>query len=286
MKRSWAVVSFIIILIAACKKTDTTDSTVPLQTNYTNVAYGSDPAQVMDVYLPANRSTTYTNALIMIHGGGWIAGDKTDLAPWVDTMQRRFPTYAIFNLNYRLVSGSINIFPTQENDIRSAVAFIYSKRFDYFISTNYAIMGESEGAHLALLEAYKDTIPIRIKSVIDFYGPADMRALFYDPAPLSDSNTIKKLFGEHSPSEDSLSYALSSPINFITPRVAPTFILHGGIDQLVRHEQSDSLYAHLDSANVSRGYVLYGTQGHGWTNNDTLTNSFNYIQSFIKATMP
>ena len=286
MKRSFAVVSFIIILIAACKKIDTTDSTVPLQTNFTNVAYGSDTAQVMDVYLPANRSTTYTNALIMIHGGGWNSGDKTDLASWIDTMQRRFPTYAIFNLNYRLATGTINLFPTQENDIRSAVAFIYSKRFDYFISANYAIMGESEGAHLALLEAYKDTTPIRIKSVIDFYGPTDMRAMFYDPAPLSDSATIKKLFGDHSPLEDSLSYALSSPINFITPRVTPTFIVHGGIDQLVRHEQSDSLYAHLDSANVSRFYKVYGTQDHGWANSDTLHDSFNNMQAFLKAIMP
>ncbi|MEO8770347.1 MAG: alpha/beta hydrolase [Ferruginibacter sp.] len=285
MKKSFVVISFIVVLFAACKKTDTTDSSVALQTNFTNVAYGTDPAQVMDIYLPPNRSTTHTNVLIMIHGGSWSGGDKTDFISYIDTIQYRFPTYAIFNINYRLATGIFNLFPTQENDVRSAVAFIYSKRADYKISDNYAILGASAGGHLALLEAYKDTTPIRIKTVIDFYGPADMTAMYNNPTFPGGQIPIFNVVGT-TPQLDSLLYAQSSPINFITPRVAPTIILHGGSDIVVRHEQSDSLAAHLDSANVITRYVFYPTQNHGWTNNDTLKNSFNEIQTFVNAHMP
>jgi acetyl esterase/lipase len=284
LKISLLIIS-LIILIVACKKTDTTDSNVSLQTNFTNVAYGSDPAQVMDIYLPPNRSITNTNVFIMIHGGGWNAGDKTDFTSYIDTIQRRFPTYAIFNINYRLASGVLNLFPTQENDVRSAVAFIYSKRAEYKVSDNYAILGASAGAHLALLEAYKDTTPIRIKTVIDFFGPADMTAMYNNPSFPGGEVPIFNVMGT-TPQLNSSLYEQSSPINFITPRVTPTIILHGGSDIIVRHEQSDSLFAHLDSANVSATYVLYPTQNHGWTNSDTLTNSFNHIQTFVNAHMP
>ena len=275
----------LIISIVACKKTDTTDSTISLQTNYTNVAYGTDPSQVMDVYLPPNRSIANTNVLIMIHGGGWNSGDKTDFAAFIDTIQTRFPTYAIFNINYRLANGILNLFPTQENDVRSAVAFIYSKKVSYKISDNYAILGASAGAHLALLEAYKDTTPIRMKTVIDFFGPTDMAAMYNDPAIPGGDIPILAVMGT-TPLLDSLLYAQSSPINFVTPRVTPTIILHGGSDIIVKHEQSDSLFAHLDSANVAAAYVLYPTQNHGWTNTDTLNNSFNNIQAFVNAHMP
>ncbi|MEO6668677.1 MAG: alpha/beta hydrolase [Ferruginibacter sp.] len=284
LKISLIIIS-LIILFVACKKTDTTDSTVPLQTNFTNVAYGNDPAQVMDIYLPPNRSTTNTNVLIMIHGGGWTGGDKIDFDSFIDTIQTRFPTYAIFNINYRLAAGVFNLFPTQENDVRSAVAFIYSKRADYKISDNYAIMGASAGGHLALLEAYKDTTPIRIKTVIDFFGPADMTAMYNNPSFPGGEVPIFNVMG-NIPQLNSSLYEQSSPINFITPRVAPTIILHGGVDILVRHEQSDSLFAHLDSANVAAEYVFYPTQNHGWSNTDTLKHSFDHIQAFVNAHMP
>lgn len=284
MKKTIFAISF-IILIAACKKTDTTDSTISVQTNFSNVAYGNDPAQVMDVYLPPNRSISSTNVIVMIHGGSWSAGDKSDFTSFIDTIQRRFPGYAIFNLNYRLANGLINLFPTQEQDIKSAIDFIYSKKNDYKISDNYALLGSSAGAHLALLQAYKDTVPVRIKTVIDFFGPADMTAMYNDPALPGSEVLIFNVVGA-TPSTDSVLYAQSSPINFVTPGAAPTIIFHGGSDMVVRHEQSDSLFARLDSANVPATYVIYPTLNHGWTNNDTLADSFNRIESFLNTHMP
>ncbi|MFT3910209.1 MAG: alpha/beta hydrolase [Ferruginibacter sp.] len=284
MKRSFVVIS-LIILIAACKKTDTTDSTVSLQTNYTDVAYGSDPAQVMDIYLPPNRSVSKTNVLVMIHGGGWNAGDKTDFTAYVDTIQARFPGYAVFNINYRLANGLTNLFPTQSDDVKAAIGFIYSKRNDYKISDNYALLGASAGAQLALLQAYRDTVPVKVKTVVDFFGPSDMTAMYNNPTLPGGEIPIQNVMGT-TPSLNSALYADNSPINFITSRVPPTIIFHGGSDIVVRHEQSDSLFAHLDSANVRATYVIYPTQNHGWTNSDTLTNSFNYVQAFLLENMP
>lgn len=273
-----------IVIIVSCKKTDTTNASVSLQTDIMNVAYGSDPLQNMDIYLPPNRSTTDTKVLVMIHGGGWSGGDKSDFNSFIDTVKQRLPNYAIFNLNYRLAGNANNFFPTQENDIKSAVEFIYSKRADYFISDKFALLGASAGAHLALLQGYKYTSPVRVKAIIDFFGPTDMTAMYNSPAMPGGDLAILNVMGT-TPSLDSVLYATSSPINFVTPTAAPTLIMHGGVDNIVSISQSDSLFARLDSANVISSYVIYPTQSHGWTGPD-LYDSFNRLQSFLNARLP
>ena len=123
------IVLFISFFIS-CKKTNDAggggNNSTPAQT-LPNVAYGTDAQQKMDVYLPAGRTVTATKVMVMIHGGSWTTGDKIDLNAFVDTMKRRLPGYAIFNINYRLSAGTTNVFPTQENDVKAALQFIFSK---------------------------------------------------------------------------------------------------------------------------------------------------------------
>jgi acetyl esterase/lipase len=282
IKKISVAILLALFIIASCKKTDSTHANIALQTNIANVAYGNDPAQSMDIYLPPSRSTDQTKVIVLIHGGGWTSGDKSDFNPFVDTLQKRFPNYAIFNINYRLaVAPNTNLFPTQENDVKTAIEFIYSKRSEYFISDKFALIGASAGAHLALLQAYKYISPVRIKAVVDFFGPADMNAMFYNPTPLTDSTPIRAVMGA-APYQDSTLYYQSSPINYVVETSSPTIIFHGDADLVVRHEQSDSLYAKLEAANAVATYIKYPNQGHGWLG-DTLTNSFNYLQTFLNA---
>lgn len=274
----------IIVSIASCKKTDTTDPGSILSKTELNVAYGSDPLQKFDVYLPPNRNVATTRTIIMIHGGGWTSGDKSDFTVYVDTLKRRLPNYAIFNLNYRLVTATTNKFPTQELDVKSAVEYIYSKRSEYGISNQFALLGASAGAHLALLQAYKYTDPVRMKAVVDLFGPADMTAMYTNPAVPVGSLPILNLFG-FSPTNDPQDlYGKSSPVNFVNTTVCPTIVLHGGADAVVSKSQSDSLVSRLAASNVEHSYVVYPTQGHGWIGDD-LYDSFNRIQSFIVANM-
>ncbi len=80
-----------------------------------NESYGTDPLQKMDIYLPANRSVTATKVIIMIHGGGWVGGDKADFSNMIDSLKKRLPDYAIFNINYRLAAWPANIFPPRNS---------------------------------------------------------------------------------------------------------------------------------------------------------------------------
>jgi dipeptidyl aminopeptidase/acylaminoacyl peptidase len=59
-------------------------------------------------------------------------------------------------------------------------------------------------------------------------------------------------------------------------------ILHGGADIIVSLSQSIQLNNKLTIAGVSRDYIFYPTEGHGWIGAN-LSDSFNKIQAFLAA---
>lgn len=251
-------------------------------TTMLNVAYGNDPAQKADIYLPANRNTSNTKLLIMIHGGGWSIGDKIEMNPYVDSLKRRLPDYAIANINYRLASGTNNLFPTQENDINAAIAFIYSKRIEWGISDKFVLLGASAGAHLAMLQGFKYNTPVRAKAIVDFFGPSDMIKMYNNPAPFAPPALIAGVIGGTPVSHTTL-YLQSSPVNFINAQSPPTIILQGGLDPLVLPSQSEAVRDGLTAASVVNQYVFYPTGGHGDWNAATFADAFNKIQLFLET---
>lgn len=246
-----------------------------------NLSYGSDPLQKMDMYLPAGRSSTRTPSIIMIHGGAWMTGDKSDFNAYVDTLKKRLPDYAIFNLNYRLAAGTSNLFPTQENDIKAAYNFITARLNDYAVSDKLVLLGASAGGHLALLQGYKNSGPLAPKAIIDFFGPTDLANLHDHPGDPAIATVLELLLAGTPATQASL-YQQSSPIQFVTSQSAPTLILQGGVDPLVPAAQSAALDAALQAKGVTRQYVFYPTEGHGWLGAN-LRDSFDKIQQFLTA---
>ena len=252
-----------------------------------DIAYGADPLQNMDVYLPAGRSVATTKVIILVHGGAWIFGDKSDFATFIDTLKQRFPEYAIFNINYRLSEFPNHVFPTQELDVKAAVDYIYSKRSAYLVGDKFVLLGASAGAHLSLLQAYKNSSPVKIKVVVDFFGPTNMNDLYDNPGIVTADN-IAAIVGD-TPANNPAIYQQSSPINFVSAASAcPTIILQGGTDPLVNTEtQSGALRDKLQTAGVPVQFVLYPGKGHGDDWDDaTFLDAFNKIQAFVNLYNP
>ena len=272
---------FILILFSlvssSCKKDDSPEQ--DMSVTMLNVSYGTNSQQKMDVYLPATRSTTDTKVMIMIHGGAWNSGDKTDFNEYVDSLKKREPTYAIFNINYRLANVS-DLFPAQELDVRAAVDFIYNKRQEYKISDKFVLVGASAGAHLALLQGYKYSTPVKPKAIIDFFGPTDLVDMYNNPPNALVQPLLVAVTGV-TPTANTL-YTQSSPINFISSQSPPTMILHGGTDIVVAPSQSVLLDTRLQTAGIIHQYFFYPTDGHGWVGAN-LSDSFNKIQAFLAA---
>ncbi len=248
-----------------------------------NEAYGTDAKQKMDIYLPANRRTDSTKVLILIHGGGWTQGDKADFAAVIDTLKQRLPGYAIFNLNYRLAAfPNTNLFNTQEIDIKAAVDFIYGNRSTYQVSGKFVLMGASAGGHLSLLHAYKYRSVVKIKAVVDFFGPTDMVDMYNNPGAYPQLAIAALMSG--TPTTNPALYQSSSPIQFVDALNCPTIVIQGGLDPLVNATtQSQALINKLTPLNVTNEYVFYPTGGHGDWSPATYTDAYNKIQAFLTA---
>lgn len=275
-------------LLNSCKKDDTDGNNTLVQAStQLNITYGTAALQNMDVYLPAGRSTTTTKVMILIHGGAWSLGDKADFTAYVDTLKRRFSTYAIFNINYRLSAFPNNLFPTQEMDTKAAIEFIYNKRNDYLISDKFVLLGASAGAHLAMLHAYKYQSPIKIKAVVDFFGPTDMLDIYNNPGVVPQSS-IATIVGA-TPTTNAALYQSSSPINFVTTATAcPTIIFQGSADPLVNAvTQSAALNTKLQAMLVPQSFTLYPGKGHGddW-GNALFFDAFTKIEAFVNTHNP
>ena len=276
------LVCFISLLtIASCKKKEDANAAKTIL----NVKYGADAKQAMDVYLPANRSATATPVLILIHGGRWTEGSRADLNAYVDTLKRRVPQYAIFNISYRLAANGQNLFPSQEQDIKAAVEFIYNKREEYKISDRFAMIGASAGAHLALLHAYKYTTPVKLKAVISFFGPTELVQMYNNPPNPFVPALLASVTGG-TPTSAPAIYQLSSPLNFVVSNSAPTLMLHGSNDIVVPSSQSAILQDKLNTVSVTNQYVLYQGGGHGDWSPLIYYDAFNKIDAFLKLHHP
>lgn len=80
--------------LLCCKKEASTSGPGTPAVSYTNMAYGSDARQVMDIFLPEGRSVEHTKTILIIHGGGWTGGDKSDMAEAVAYLKKELPQYA------------------------------------------------------------------------------------------------------------------------------------------------------------------------------------------------
>ena len=85
-----------------------------------NVSYGNDSNQKFDIYLPANR-TLETKVIILVHGGGWTAGDKSAMIGFKDLIFQSFDNIAVVNINYRLADENNSPYPMQIDDITAIV---------------------------------------------------------------------------------------------------------------------------------------------------------------------
>lgn len=103
-----AVLAFSVAVTAACSDASVDGTTAPLpQPNngnqpiveriLTNRAYGTDAAQRIDVYLPANRNSETP----VLHGGGFVAGSRTDFNSQSRALMAK--GMIVVNVDYRLV---------------------------------------------------------------------------------------------------------------------------------------------------------------------------------------
>lgn len=280
MKKIISILIFVQIVFTSCQS-DTVPE--PISNNnevaqaMQNLSYGTDSKQVFDLYLPANRSETKTKTLILVHGGGWIEGDKSDMTYLIPIIQQNLPEYAIANINYRLASTGNYAFPMQINDLNTV--FTKLKNENYGISDDFGFIGISAGGHLSLLYSYTNNPNNNIKMVASIVGPTNFTDVNYTNNPIWISTYFQLTGVKYS---DNLSYYEQlSPLYRATAASPPTILFYGNADDLIPITQGTSLRDKLNQLGVYNEFNLYNG-GHGtWSNADLFDSQIKLI-NFIK----
>ncbi len=248
-----------------------------------DTAFGTDPKQKMDIYLPAGR-TNATKLIVLIHGGAWEAGDKADMNYYKNILRLKWPEAAIANINYRLASNTGNIHHTEiMNDIKAAVSMLVINKSNFVVSDTLTMVGASAGAHLAMLYTYAHNTNNYVKAVADFYGPAKLSDWsWYSSYNIFLGKPISEILIKYNGSPwDVPLYDSNSPHVVATAQSKPTIIFHGTLDVIVPLYQSQQFRARLNTLGVLNEYYEY-FDGHGFNSGNT-DDAMSKAVAFLKS---
>lgn len=283
----------VVLLFSGCKKSDPGPVILPPPPPpppsvpalvIPNYSYGSDAKMKMDIYLPAGRSAS-TKTLVLIHGGGWTAGDKADLTPFIDSFRRILPGWAFININYPLIDilSGTNRHPSQILFIRRAMDTIKNNLNSWLISNQFGMWGASAGGHLALMHTYTQNNDGLVKAVCNLMGPTDLRDCWINP-PGPDTRAIAINYtGVLIPNIFTADqYDWGSPWYMVnSSNGKPTIGFHGTADVLVSVTQSRKLKDKLTALGIINQYHEYPGVGHEIWPSDKLHDMFNKLGAFM-----
>ena len=220
-----------------------TAGAMPIQ----KIAYGDDPSQFGELYLPTGDRRVGT--VVVIHGGFWLSGYGLDLgAPLAQDLAER--GWVAWNIEYRRI-GNGGGWPATVADVAAAVDHlsVLAESGDHGkIDLGHVVaVGHSAGGHLAGWLAGRPKLPagapgsdpsVKITGVVSQAGVLDL-AVAADTHVGGDA--VPQLVGG-SPENMPDRYRLADPIQQL-PIGVPVHCVHSPDDGNVPYQQSTAYVA-------------------------------------------
>ena len=199
-------------------------------------------------------------AVIVVHGGGFIAGDKqTYVKPLFEPLTGA--GFAWFTINYR--QAPEHPFPAAVEDVWSAIRHVRTHAAGYKVDPErMALVGESAGGHLVSFAGAKAPADARVAAVVSFYGPHDFEARERALGALSTNVKAFLAVSELNP-ETYRKMREASPITHVHPGMPPYLLIHGTKDPTVPYDQSVRMCESMRQAGASCEIFTVDGGGHG-----------------------
>jgi acetyl esterase/lipase len=217
----------------------------------------------LDIYRPAKWAGEPCPALIIVHGGSWKAGTKSDFPHW----NRYFTEqgFIIFDVEYRLEPAPNCRMAVA--DVQTALAWVSENGPTYGANPErIALFGRSAGGHLALMAAYNPPEGVKPCAVVSLYGPTELVWGYANPArwDVIDGPGVLRRFLGGSPETHRDIYEEMEPGNYLNPDSPPTLLFHGQRDTLVGAFHAEALTERLQKSQVPHRLVLLPWAHHGF----------------------
>lgn len=256
-----------------------------------DVVYGEVGGEQLKLNLSIPKNAQGALPCIMvIHGGGWAAGDRTnhDNLTWAFAQHG----YVSATIGYRFAPK--HLFPAQVEDVKCAARFLRANAEKYHIDVNkFGAVGFSAGAHLSMMLGVMDKEdgmddsggsagqPSKVQCVVSFFGPTDMTT----PYPPASVNILKVFMGGPL-DEKADAYKKASPITYVNAGDAPILMYQGTKDPLVPYDQAVRMVEAMTKAGVEGRAELIAGASHGWGGKElerTLKGTMEFFDQHLKA---
>lgn len=216
-----------------------------------NVQYDKHKSCVLDVAQPVSESKELRPAIVIVHGGGWVAGDKRDAVYTNLLVDYAMKGYVTFSVNYRLASA----FPTKDDkvaaemqtcieDVEHSVAWIKAHAAEYGVDpTRIGSFGHSAGGHLSLMLGVKGLVTCAV-------GGAP-------PTEIGNPNSPWNNHPEW------------WPIGYIKKETAPMLILQGSEDPVVKPSLTEDFVEKMHKVGNKVEFIM-ASGNHGFAYDQAL----------------
>lgn len=300
MRGLWLLLLF-TALVSQAQMTEAERAAILLGSEYqvqANITYSvaNNYESKLDVYTPESVKAPVP-VVMMIHGGGWVAGTKEGSTLYVlPYLQMGF---AVVNVEYRL--GKVSLAPAAVEDCLCALHWLgrNAKKYNFDLS-KVVITGGSAGGHLALTTAmipesagfenqcasvddpdwsgsWKSPRP-KVAAVINWFGITDVADMLRGP----NIRSYAVSWLGSSPNREELAKRLS-PLTYVRADLPPILTVHGDADKLVPYSHGVRLHEALAKAGVRNQLFTIPGGGHGDFTPEQQLKAWEAIRAFLTS---
>jgi acetyl esterase/lipase len=249
--RRSSICSSLLLWLACCSVASALDYQIEA-----NIRYDKYPETVLDILQPSAPTLGNRPGVIVIHGGGWVQGDKEGM---LDSFCLPFIRhgFVVANVEYRLAKAGPA--PAAVTDVLQAAQWFLDHAAKYKVDPNRILVsGASAGGHLALMVGM--TPAVKIAGVIDFFGIADVADQLAGP----NAREYAAQWIPEQPNRLELAHRMS-PATYVRKGLPPILALHGDADPVVPYQQSVNLTKAIRSAGGDAELITVAGGKHGFT---------------------
>jgi pectinesterase len=249
----------------------------------------------VDVFYPAIKSKKKRPAVLLIHGGGWRSGDRSQQIPMAQYLAAR--GFVSITAEYRLSTEAL--YPAAIFDLKAAVRWIKANAKAYNVDTNkIAVLGCSAGGQLAALlgttnndpefedEACNPKYSSSVHAIVDVDGTL----AFIHPESGEGNDKPGKpsaatLWLGKNATEDPALWESAAPLNHVSSCTPPVLFLNSSVARM--HAGRNDMIQKLDSLRIYSEVHTFEDAPHPfWLFHPWFDPMMQYIVTFLDKIFP